>query len=101
MSEDFCHTFTTVEATVVQCSCRTRLCNGGETGTQLIGTADQPAASGGAIKCFKCSGGDDKCTDEDDRGRIRSCNDKVTTCTITKLRNMIDGKVLYDSVEYE
>ena len=39
-----------------------------------------------------------KCTDEDDRGRIRSCDDEVTTCTITKLRNMIDGKVLYNSV---
>ena len=60
-------------------------------------TTKLPAGVG--IKCFQCTGEDDKCRDEDDGGSIQACDAEVETCTITKLEGKTDGKVLYKSAD--
>ena len=60
-------------------------------------TTELPAGVG--IKCFQCTGEDDKCRDEDDGGSIQACDAEVETCTITKLEGKTDGKVLYKSAD--
>ena len=58
-----------MDTTVPQCSCKARSCNGLESGAQLMAAAEGPATdlpAGVGIKCFQCTGEDDKCSDEDD-----------------------------------
>ena len=58
-------------------------------------TTELPAGVG--IKCFQCTGEDDECSDVDDGGSIQGCDAEVETCTITKLEDKIDGKVIHKS----
>ena len=55
-------------------------------------TTELPAGVG--IKCYQCTGKDDKCSDEDDGGSIQACAAGVETCTMTKLEDNTSGNVI-------
>ena len=94
---DFCQQFTTVEASVLLCTCEDSSCNGVESGAELLAGADKTTTelpAGVGIKCFQCAGKDDKCSNEDDGGSIQACDADVETCTITKLVDKTSGDVI-------
>ena len=98
LQDDFCHEFITEENTVVHCSCKTSHCNNLEFTEELMErteTADKDSSDSEVrgLECFQCSGVDDKCTDQEDPGSIKTCSSNIITCSITRLVDSISGIV--------